>query len=66
LIIDGIALGEEDPLVIKSTGGLAQSVPRERIKSITPLGRSLMFAPETLGLTPQAVVDIVAFLQANK
>jgi putative heme-binding domain-containing protein len=64
VVIDGIALGEEDPLGIKSVGGLAQSVPRDRIKSVNPLGRSLMLAPELMGLTPQAIVDIVAYLQA--
>jgi len=46
-------------------GGLAQNVPRERIKTMAPLGRSLMFPPELLGITPQMIVDIVAYLQAG-
>ena len=65
LTIDGIAIGEGDPVMIKSVGGLAQNVPRERIKTMAPLGRSLMFPPELLGITPQMIVDIVAYLQAG-
>ena len=64
LIIDGMVVSNDDPVMIKSAGGQSQVVPRPRVKSITPLPRSLMLAPEMLGLTPQTIVDIVAWLQS--
>jgi putative membrane-bound dehydrogenase-like protein len=65
VLIDGIILAAGDPTVIKSTGGQKQEIDEDKIKSVTKLERSLMFAPETLGLTGQTVADIVAYLQSN-
>jgi putative membrane-bound dehydrogenase-like protein len=65
LTIDGIVLAAGDPTVVKCMGGQKQEIDEERIKSVTKLERSLMFAPQTLGLTAQTVADIVAFLQSN-
>lgn len=65
LTIDGILTADEDPLVIKSMGGQSQSVPRSRIKSVEPLPRSLMWSADTLGLTPQSLADITAYLQSD-
>ena len=45
-------------------GGLTQNVPRDRVKTIAPLGRSLMLTADVLGLTAQSVADIVAYLQS--
>jgi hypothetical protein len=44
-------------------GGTVQTVPRERIASVTKLNRSLMYSPAILGLNAQSVADIVAFLK---
>lgn len=66
LTIDGMVIANNDPVLIRSIGGQVQNVPRSRVKSITPLPRSLMLAPEMLGLTPQTIVDIVAWLQSEE
>ncbi len=66
LIIDGMVVSNDDPVMIKSAGGQSQLVPRTRVKNITPLPRSLMLAPEMLGLTPQTIVDIVAWMQSSE
>jgi putative heme-binding domain-containing protein len=65
LTIDGIVTDNGDPLVIKCIGGQVQSVPRSRIKKVGPLGRSLMLSADALGLTPQTLADIAAYLQSN-
>lgn len=65
LTIDGLIVSNEDPLIINCMGGLSQKVPRDRVSSVTPLGRSLMLSPEMLGLSPQSVADIAAYLQSN-
>lgn len=64
LIITGMVLASGDPLIIKSIGGLVQTVPQDRIASVKKLDRSLMFAPATLGLNAQSIADIVAYLKS--
>lgn len=64
LIIAGIVLSGGDPLIIKSTGGLVQTVPQARLASITKLDKSLMLEPAQLGLTAQAIADLVAYLKS--
>ena len=49
--------------MIKSTGAQIQTVPRARIESVKPLGKSLMFQPSQLGLTAESIADIVAYLK---
>ena len=61
--IDGIVLSSGDPLIIQSMGGLTQMVPGAKIRNRQPLGRSLMLSAEQLGLKPQDVADIVAYLK---
>ncbi len=65
LLIDGIVQATGDPTVIRSTGGQRQEIDENLIKSVAKLERSLMFPPETLGLTAQSVADITAYLQSN-
>jgi putative heme-binding domain-containing protein len=65
ITIDGIVVDNGDPLVVKSIGGQMQEVWRERVKSVNPLGRSLMFEPETLGLTAESIADIAAYLKSG-
>ena len=64
--IDGIVATKGDPTVIKCVGGLVQSIAEDKIKSITRMDRSLMTAPETLGLTPQSIADIIAYLKSGE
>jgi putative heme-binding domain-containing protein len=64
LTIVGMVVSNGDPLIIKSTGGLVQTVPRARIARVTPLGRSLMYDPATLGLTAEKIADLVAYLKS--
>jgi len=45
-------------------GGLVQTVPRERIESVTRMTKSLMYEPSQLGLTAQTIADIVAYLKS--
>ena len=64
LTISGMILSSGDPVMIKCMGGLVQTVPKERIASIQKMTRSLMYQPQQLGLTPQAISDIVAYLKS--
>lgn len=63
LTITGMALSSGDPVILKCMGGTVQTIPRSRIASMKGLGRSLMYDPAMLGLTPQAIADIVAYLK---
>lgn len=62
--IMGVVLGEGDPVIIKSMGGLTQSIPADEIKSRVKMTRSLMLSADQLGLTAQEVADIVAYLRS--
>ena len=64
MVITGMVLSSGDPLLIKSMGGLVQSIPRARIKEETRLDRSLMFTASQMGLTEQSVADIAAYLRS--
>ena len=61
--VHGLLLSERDPLFVTSTGGVTQMIPRDRVEKTEDLGRSLMFAPQQLGLTGQDIADIVEFLR---
>jgi putative membrane-bound dehydrogenase-like protein len=64
LIIQGMALATGDPVVLKCMGGTLQTIPRSRIESMAQMKRSLMYEPAQLGLTAQAIADIVAYLKS--
>jgi putative membrane-bound dehydrogenase-like protein len=64
-VVDGIVLANGDPVIIKSMAGQVQTIPRSKIKSVKKLDRSLMFSADMLGLTPQTLADIVAYLQSK-
>ncbi len=64
VVINGIVLSQSDPVIVKSMGGLVQTVPRSRIKELAPLRRSLMFHPSQMGLDDQAVADLAAYLKS--
>ncbi len=62
--IDGLVRSSGDPLVVTSSGGLTQKVPRQRIKDTKRMDRSLMLNADQLGLSAQDVADIVAWLES--
>ena len=64
LSITGMVLSNGDPLIIKSMGGLVQTVPKARIQSVKKMEKSLMYEPSQLGLTAQGIADIVAYLKS--
>ncbi len=64
--IHGLILSGGDPLIVRSTAGVTQTVPAARIASRKPLGRSLMLSADQLGLTPQDLADVLAYLTRPK
>ena len=62
--IDGIILSNGDPVIIRSASGLTQMVPANRIKSKKALGRSLMLSADQMGLKPQDLADLLAYLKS--
>lgn len=64
ITITGMILSSGDPVMIKCMGGMVQTVPKDRIASQKKMSRSLMYQPQQLGLTPQSIRDIVAYLKS--
>ena len=64
ITIAGIVLSDGDPLVIKSTGAQVQMVPRARVESVKKLDKSLMFSPAQMGLKPETIADLAAYLKS--
>ncbi len=64
--IDGRLLSGNDPLVIISTGGATQMVPRDRMAGQSRMSRSLMLSADQLGLTAQDVADIVEWMASYR
>jgi putative membrane-bound dehydrogenase-like protein len=62
-VLHGIVLNSGDPLIVQSTGGAIQMIPRALIQQRQRLGRSLMLSAEQLGLSAQQIADIVAYLE---
>ena len=60
--IDGLIQSNNDPVVIKSAGGVSQLVPKNRISGQSKMTRSLMLSADQLGLTAQDIADIAAWL----
>lgn len=65
IIIDGIVTAKGDPTMIKSMGGIVQTIAEDKVKSITRHTRSMMLSPESMGLTAQSIADIVAYLKSE-
>lgn len=61
-IVHGLVLSSGDPVIVRSTGGVKQMVPADRVASRRPLRRSLMLNAEQLGLGAQDVADVAAWL----
>ncbi len=65
--IHGQIYSSGDPLMIRSTGGITQLIPKKLIKGkIEPLRRSLMLSAEQLGMDAQLVADLAAFFKDYK
>ena len=61
--IDGHIIVDGDPVVIISTGGLIQKVPKNQIASRKNMDRSLMLGADQLGMSAQDVADVVEWLK---
>lgn len=61
--IDGQILSEGKIITIRSTGGVTQDVPQDKIKSRKAMDRSLMLSADQLGLSAQDVADIVEWMK---
>jgi len=61
--IHGVELTSGDPVIMQSTGGLQQTIPKNQIKSRKNLNHSLMLSAEQLGMTAQDVADVLAYLK---
>ena len=64
-VIDGLVLSPGDPLIVQTMGGIRQLIPADRVQTRRPLNRSLMLSAEQLGLKPQDVADVVAWLRTQ-
>ena len=63
--IQGVLIKQNDPLMMRSMGGVTQIIPADRIAARRRMKESLMMSAAQLGLTAQEVADLVAFLRAN-
>ena len=62
--VHGLVYSSGDPVMIRSTGGITQLIPKKMIKGkIEPLRRSLMLSAEQLGMNAQFVADLAAFFK---
>jgi putative heme-binding domain-containing protein len=64
LTIMGMVLSDGDPVIVKCLGGQTQTVAKSRIASMKKMEKSLMYSPALMGLTPQAIADITAYLKS--
>ena len=61
--IDGRIIADGDPVVIASTGGVTQKVPKKLIVERKNMDRSLMLSADQLGMTAQDVADVVEWMK---
>jgi len=62
-LIDGRVIADGNPVVIRSTGGFTQKVPKNQIGERKNLDRSLMLGADQLGMTAQDVADVIEWLK---
>jgi len=62
--IHGLVRSERDPVIVQSTGGVTQMIPKDRVEKIEPFKRSLMLSSDQLGLSAQDIADLVEFLRS--
>jgi putative membrane-bound dehydrogenase-like protein len=61
--IDGRVLADGDPIVMRSTGGVTQKVPKNQVAERKNMDRSLMLGADQLGMAPQDVADVIEWLK---
>jgi len=65
--VHGLLISNSDPIIIKSTGGVTQMIPRNQVKGKPRyLRRSLMLSADQLGLKAQDVADLVEYMKQWK
>lgn len=63
-VVEGLLFSREDPVVVVSTGGLEQLIPKERVKSMKRMwDKSLMLSADQLGFSAKDLVDLAAYLE---
>ena len=62
----GIVLADGDPIIIRSMGGITQSISADDLKSREPMKRSLMLSADQLGMSAQDVADVVEYLRGGE
>ena len=63
LTIQGLVIKQNDPVMMRSMGGITQIIPNNRIAGRLAMPRTLMMSPSQLNLTAQDVADVIAFLR---
>ena len=61
--VDGVLVANSDPLIVRSTGGVTQLIPKNRVAKTRRLRQSLMLSAEQLGMSAQDVADVVEWLK---
>lgn len=61
--IDGLIIADGDPIVIRTTGGLTQRVPRREVGGRKQMDRSLMLSADQLEMSAQDVADVVEWMK---
>jgi putative heme-binding domain-containing protein len=63
LTIQGMLIKQNDPIMMRSMGGVTQIIPEARVEARRAALRTLMMSPSQMNLTAQDVADLVAFLR---
>jgi putative membrane-bound dehydrogenase-like protein len=63
LTIQGMVLTDGEIVIVRSLGGQTQYIPRKRIAKRQKMTRSMMLSALQIGLTPQDIADLIAYLQ---
>ena len=64
-VIEGLVFSMSDPVVVVSTGGVEQLVPKKRIKRMKKMKKkSLMLSADQLGFTAVQLADLAAYLES--
>ena len=61
--IQGLLIKQNDPIMLRSMGGITQIIPNERIAGRLAMARTMMLTPSQMNLTAQDVADLIAFLR---
>jgi len=63
--IDGIVLSRGNPVIVQSQGGVVQMIPKQRVKKIRRMRRSLMWPSQLYTFDAQGLADLIAHLKAQ-